>query len=351
MNILYAVPLPPSQISRLASLAKQLRPDSITLMIDHASQLVPLQTFHNITGFPAGAFLKVDTGYHRAGLPPHALNKDGLLQKLAQLHSDGLVNFVGLYSHSSLSYNNSTSAQAIETLIAEVEGCIEAVKINRNMFPETRPLILSVGASPQVTSIQNALNTNTSSTQRLRKLISTLSPSNPDVPQITLELHAGVYSIMDMQQLSTKAVDSLGNPSEEIALSVLAEVISVYNDGERAKPEALVAAGTLALGREPCHSYAGWGVLAAEAPGGDQTGGRLVVERISQEHAILSWDGGAEDSARDRKIDLDVGESVRISPNHACVTGAMYDRYFVVDSGDESKGCTVVDVWERCRGW
>ncbi|GIK02996.1 hypothetical protein Aspvir_007062 [Aspergillus viridinutans] len=49
------------------------------------------------------------------------------------------------------------------------------------------------------------------------------------------------------QQLETNAQRSDSSEVEdESAISVIAEVCSVYNEGERDKPEALVAAGTLA---------------------------------------------------------------------------------------------------------
>jgi D-serine deaminase-like pyridoxal phosphate-dependent protein len=37
---------------------------------------------------------------------------------------------------------------------------------------------------------------------------------------------------------------------------------------------------------------------------------------------------------------------VRILPNHVCMTAAPYERYNVVDGGDE-----VVAVWHKARGW
>jgi len=43
---------------------------------------------------------------------------------------------------------------------------------------------------------------------------------------------------------------------------------------------------------------------------------------------------------------LHVGTQLRVAPNHVCMTAAMYDRYHVVDGGDE-----VVAVWDRINGW
>lgn len=62
VSVLYGMPLPLSQIDRLASLGRQLGVGSIVLMVDHASQLSPLSSFYDQAGYPAGVFLKVDTG-------------------------------------------------------------------------------------------------------------------------------------------------------------------------------------------------------------------------------------------------------------------------------------------------
>jgi D-serine deaminase-like pyridoxal phosphate-dependent protein len=88
-------------------------------------------------------------------------------------------------------------------------------------------LIISVGASPQVTTIQNLIGPNTPDEVAAAKFIHKFSTENFDGLKISLELHAGVYSVLDMQQLSTQSVNIRGAFHEEIALSVLAEVISI----------------------------------------------------------------------------------------------------------------------------
>jgi D-serine deaminase-like pyridoxal phosphate-dependent protein len=42
---------------------------------------------------------------------------------------------------------------------------------------------------------------------------------------------------------------------------------------------------------------------------------------------------------------------VKIWPNHACIAGAGYGWYLVVDSEREGNEDEIVDVWVRCRGW
>ncbi|KAJ5902141.1 hypothetical protein N7495_002669 [Penicillium taxi] len=348
VNILHGIPLIPSQITRLAFLASKLGEDSISLMIDHPDQVRYLEPFYQAAGFPACVFVKVDTGYHRAGLPPLSLNKNGLLDKLAQAEKNGVARLIGLYSHSSLSYSATTAEEAMSHLTAEIRGCKDALDRWVGLLPQ-RELVISVGATPQAVSSHNLVPgegkaTLSSEAAELRAL---LRPADTAGVKIKIELHAGNYAVLDMQQISTHARLGAGGLEEEIALSVVAEVCSVYNDGEREKPEALVAAGTLALGREPCGSYSGWGVLSSWGLDGEGEGGRLMVERISQEHAIVSW----EDEAQRRiSIPLQIGGLVKIFPNHACITGAFYGWYFVVDSDIDSGASKIVDVWIRGRG-
>lgn len=350
VNVLYGVPVPPSQIGRLAGLARKIGPGSITLMMDHASHLPSLSQFHEAAGFPCGVFLKVDTGYHRAGLPPAALNKDGLLERLVEMDSQGSVQFLGLYSHSSLSYNGTKETDAMDSLASEINGCLDAANHHQKYLPKTRPLVISVGASPQVTAIKNFAGKKSTPkiSQKLQAALDDARSWKNGDSHISLELHAGVYSVMDMQQLSTSSVTTLGGFETEIALSVVAEVISVYNNHERQQPEVLVAVGTLGLGREPCAAYKGWAV--AQIPQQHLSDRRLIVQRISQEHSILAWESEDGQVANLPDIPLQVGQTVRLYPNHACVTGAMYDKYLVVDS-DSERPNEVKNVWMRARGW
>lgn len=126
---------------------------------------------------------------------------------------------------------------------------------------------------------------------------------NLDHASFELELHAGVYPLLNMQQVATRARDIHGDPHDAIALTILAEVCSLYPERER--PEALIAAGTIALGREPCKNYDGWGVVTAWCfeEAGDCGDDRLIVSRLSQEHGILAF----ERNSNHRSIPLKVG--------------------------------------------
>lgn len=328
------------------------------MLIDHPAQVPHLRTFAHITGFPACVFVKVDTGYHRAGLPPDSLNKNGLLERLAEAEGGGWSRLVGLYSHSSLSYGARSADEAMGYLISEIQGCREALDRWVDVLPvdDGRELVISVGATPQVVCSSNLVNgagggASSVVAEELLALLRDACPESRSGVKAKIELHAGNYPVLDMQQVSTHARDGMGCLEEEIALSIVAEVCSVYNDGERGNPEALVAAGTLALGREPCQGYTGWGVLSSwrqkgitGADAGVEAEKRLIVDRISQEHGIVAWDDGGQD-----KLPLEIGQVIKIFPNHSCVAGAFFGWYFVVDSDSDPDASRIVDVWIRGR--
>ncbi|KAJ6013826.1 hypothetical protein N7540_008417 [Penicillium herquei] len=358
-NVLYGIPLIPSQVVRLAEIAKILGKNSISVMIDHPDQVPYLEKFFEITKFPVCVFVKVDTGYHRAGLPPVSLNKNGLLERLADAEKKGFVSLLGLYSHSSLSYSAKTAQEAMSYLVTEIQGCKDALERWTHLLPQDRKLVISVGATPQVTSSYNLapteneeLNASLSpnpchKSPEAKELKDLLRDSKDPGSNVDIEFHAGNYPVLDMQQVSTHAREGDGRLEDEIALSVFAEVCSVYNDGEREKAEALIAAGTLALAREPCESYPGWGTLSSWGLGKEVEKSRLIVNRISQEHGIVTW--GSPLAGQD-SIPLKIGQFVKVFPNHACVTGAFYGWYFIVDSDLDPDASQIVDVWVRGRG-
>ncbi|KAF4534769.1 uncharacterized protein LTHEOB_2744 [Lasiodiplodia theobromae] len=365
VTILYGIPLPPSHVPRLAALARSLGPGTVAVMLDHPSQLASLALFAQLAGFPAGVYVKVDTGYHRAGLPPGGLNKGGLVERVVGMEAaaagKGEAELWGVYAHSSLSYKDEGPGAAMDNLAGEIEGCLEALRENAGVLGKRgkeKEVVISVGASPQVTSIENFAGRDgreVGGSEALKEALRKVVEGMAGGLRTRLELHAGVYSVMDVQQLSTNARTGLGGVEEEVALSVVAEVCSVYNDGERGQPEALVAVGALGLGREPCPFYKGWGVVGSRSYTSLDSNGhgrRLIVERISQEHAILAWEASGEDTTEGLPpIPLEVGQTVRIYPNHACITGALYGWYLVVDSSDKLNSSKIVDVWVRASGW
>ncbi|KIX95701.1 uncharacterized protein Z520_08408 [Fonsecaea multimorphosa CBS 102226] len=344
INVLYGVPLGPSHVNRLAAVGRQLGEGSITVMIDHPEQLKCLPSFKEQAGFPAMVFIKADSGYHRAGLSPDSKDMMDLVHEVGTAEQQGHLWLLGFYSHNSLSYGGSSPDDAMDMLRVEIDVCRQASQ----HFKRDRhaPLLVSVGASPTALSIQNILPSAASSTPSANALKDTLELTKSN---LELEIHAGVYPIFDIQQVAASSRSFTSDPHDTIAVSVLAEICSLYPNRTK-QPEGLISAGALALAREPCKDYPGWGVVSPwNMPGdyGTTKKDRIIVSRISQEHGILAFE---DSDLEKRQFPLQYGQKLRIWPNHACITLAMFSWYFIIDTDTDTPD-KIVDIWIRWRGW
>jgi D-serine deaminase-like pyridoxal phosphate-dependent protein len=340
--------VPQSAIPRLVNLAKELGPGSVNVIIDNIDALTKFRSAVDTSSLKFGVFIKIDTGYHRAGIKTSSPRFPELVE--AVVKNSGAAFFRGFYSHYGHSYAGNSEDDAASGLIEELTGLEEACAALPATY--TPKPVLSVGATPTATAAQNMLSSSSPRVQEFQDILYRLKE------RYEVELHAGVYPLLDCQQIATHARPSSTTPAsgfqplskDAIAIKMLLEVTSVYT--ERSKPEVLVSAGSLAMGREPCKSYPGWGIVTPDFANSasqiyDDVAGRTgwIVGRISQEHGILTWEGDKEQCK-----ELQVGDKVMVWPNHACVAGAGFGWYLIVD-GEEDGGKTVVDVWIRWRGW
>jgi D-serine deaminase-like pyridoxal phosphate-dependent protein len=138
-------------------------------------------------------------------------------------------------------------------------------------------------------------------------------------PTVT-EYRAGVYAFHDRKTVAAGAATL-----DEVALTVRATVVS-----RPARDRAVLDAGSKALGAEA--AFEGSFGLVLEAP-------RSPVVRLDEEHAYVSLADGEE---------LDLGEPVRVVPNHACVVANLFDAY-VVERAREPVGRWPVDARGRSQ--
>ncbi|KAK3694551.1 putative serine dehydratase domain-containing protein [Podospora appendiculata] len=368
VNLLFAFPLFPSAVSRLACFASQLGPSSLSVMVDHPDQLASVAAIARGSGHPLLVFIKIDANYGRAGVVQDSPACARLIDAvLAAEQEAGTCLLYGVYCHAGQSYGAREDWAAMHALAAEFAELSKVAALVRAKSPG-HPLVLSVGATPTATTIQHptlgataetAATSSAAPTHEIERLFAELKRDG-----FTLEVHAGVYPTLDLQQLATHARDSSLMTYEDIAISVLAEVASIYpGRGAQGTTEALINAGCLALGREPVtdkgavpgRDFSGWGILMPwgglennPTPGPEfpRVHGGWQVGKVSQEHGILVWKGSKED-----EVPLRIGQKVRVWPNHSCIAGACFDWYLVVDSRNKGREDEVVDVWPRWRGW
>lgn len=297
---LYGIPIYTSALSQLSELSKSIK---IVLMIDNDQHIQLLEDFSKKNPSAPqkwNVFIKVDTGYHRAGLMTSSPALRNLVQKA---EASPVVDVYGFYCHAGHSYKTRSSEEAAAVLQSEVDCVVQA----SSLLPADRDVVVSVGSTPAAHVVQ---------------LLKAALPSN-----VKLELHAGNYPCNDLQQVSTGLVTE-----SQQALRLLAEVCSVYPE----RNEALINAGTIALSKETS-DFQGQGLLVDDQ--------RWGVVRTSQEHGILGLRDATKGEGRIEEC-FKVGQKVLLYCHHACITASAHFVYYVVDEED-----VVREAWIPWKGW
>lgn len=321
-DALYGVPPAKSKISILEGIARQMVAYNakLRLMIDSIDQLNMLKDYSTKNpGIPAWSiFLKVDIGDHRAGQEATSATFDSLVKEIITT-TDKYVELHGVYVHRGSSYGSAGVYDAQAHLKLEVEGVKAAASVVRK-YSSSR-YVLSMGATPTAHIVSSEVKSWMKDLQTYGEV----------------EIHAGNYALLDIQQVATGLV----SPSD-IAGKVVAEVLSYYAD----RDEYLIDAGVLALAREPGRIP---GIAIVE--GQPMSGSRWVLNRVSQEHGILgrrtdAVDGFmSADSIESVDPKWEIGDKIVLLPQHACITSSMYQWYFAVENG------VVDEILLPWRGW
>lgn len=230
--------------------------------------------------------LKVDVGYHRVGvLPEQALE---LAPALAAING---LRLVGLFTHAGHAYLADSQDGVAEIGRNETLSLLETAERLRAAGLEIDEV--SVGSTP---TARHALG----------------------VPGAS-ECRPGNYVFHDASQVA------LGTCTlEDCALTVLATVVSVP-----APERAFVDAGSKTLSSDPLRPRAGGH--------GQLLGLNSRLSGLSEEHGWV---------AVDPRDSFEVGQRVRILPNHACVVANLHDRLYGVRAGRVE---TVLPVAARGR--
>lgn len=290
-DILLANALPPQKLSRAEALAFQ--GVAVTLVTDNVSMASA------IAGHPGRfrALVEIDSGDRRAGV---SSDGDDLI-RVATALGDKLA---GVMTHAGHSYGCRDVQCVVE--IAEGERSAVVTAANRVREAGLKCDVVSVGSTPTMTHARN-------------------------LDGVT-EARPGVYMFQDLFQAE---IGSCGK--SDIAMTVLSSVVGTNLEAGR----LLIDAGAIALSKDrstqaTAHD-AGYGEIRDVENGYGL--GTCIIDRAYQEHGAASCDA-------DVLQRVQIGTRVRVAPNHACLTAAAHDRYYIVDGTSE-----VIDVWDRVNGW
>jgi D-serine deaminase-like pyridoxal phosphate-dependent protein len=285
-DITYAVPIAPDKLPRAAALSNRV--ERFNILIDsHEALRAVEESKHEFD-----VFLKVDCGYHRAGVDPDDPDAETLARSLAKSDS---VRFQGLLTHAGHSYN-ARSTDDIRHIAGEESGALSRFRALLGLDE----IVRSVGSTPTLSVVDEF--------------------SDCD------EVRPGNYVFYDAAQVV------MGSCAlEDVAVSVLTTVVGCYPD----RNSAIIDAGALAMSKDAgathIDPHAGYGVVC------DENLNPLPVKLValSQEHGKIEGN----------LSHLGVGTRLRVIPNHSCLTAAMYDTYYAIEND------SLVGEWHPVRGW
>ncbi|UZJ55523.1 hypothetical protein CBS101457_004843 [Exobasidium rhododendri] len=366
-DILYGVPPSIHKVPEILSLRRVIRSRSIKadlkLLVDSIQQVEAVQKEWEEDGEsePIFIFIKIDAGYHRAGVTVHSSELVNLVRKIK---SCDRVAVWGVYCHAGNSYGSTSSSKAVAFFTEELQCTNEAAQLVDMLLQEGKdgksaqrhrlPLVLSVGSTPTAHAASDA-GPNDHVLRRLKKDL-----------HGDLELHAGNYAFLDLQQVATGAIPTVDGEAaiDRCSLTVLTSVVSVYpgrgakerggeekeEEDRRRDPhvaihgdEALCDAGGVALSKDT-GPLPGFGYVVSPP---HFTGWQ--IGRVAQEHGVLTIrtdTSSSKEEHHDSVKMLSVGDKLQVVPQHACMVASAHPWLFIHDSTS-----IITDVWIPWKGW
>jgi len=254
-----------------------------------------LQTARAVSGTGLHVWLKVDCGYHRAGVDPSSRYA---LDVARELGAERGLTFDGILSHSGHAYRTRNKNEAAQ--IAEQERQVMswfADLLRKDGLPVRG---VSVGSTPAMVAAK-------------------------DLTGVT-EARPGNYIFYDRTMVLIGCCEP-----QDVAVSVLATVVS-HQPGAS---HFVVDAGALSLSKDLGPTHLGLEPVFGEVKGHPE----LTVASVSQELGVIRAAAAAAIEGK-----FQVGQQLEIIPNHSCLTEAHFDEYVVIEGG------RVMDRWHIERG-
>ncbi len=292
-DITYAVPVFPGKLPRISGLLEQGA--DLKILVDHPSLLEFIESESRKKGRVFKTLIKIDCGYHRAGLTP---DSEAALSLARAIYSSKHLAFEGILTHAGQSYACKNIREIKRAAAEEHSAVMEfASRLDADGIPCQ---VISVGSTPTATHAESFRG--------------------------VTEMRPGCYVFHDKFQAD------IGTCSlKKCAASILAGIIGVYPE----RNQFMIDAGALAFSRDPGAVHLGrhqtFGIVSGNS--------ELYVSSISQEHGMVSGRGPIDFS------DFRIGRKVSIIPNHCCLAAALFPEYYVIEDQQ------VRDTWKPVRGW
>jgi D-serine deaminase-like pyridoxal phosphate-dependent protein len=263
------------KLNRLAALSKKV---NLSVGLDSTSAAEGLSAVFAASGLTIEYLMEINSGLNRCGVLP---GRDALelYQAVSGLPS---LRFKGIFTHAGQVYGAGSLAEVMEVSRHESKIMVETARALEQTGNSVG--IVSVGSTPTMKVWQGHEGVN--------------------------EIRPGNYIFHDAIQVSLEVATV-----EECGLSVMGTVIS-----RPTRDRAVIDGGSKAFssdrGAHGKEMAAGFGIVL---------GKKATLARLSEEHGIMSLDPDE---------DLEVGDRVRLIPNHACAVVNLFDRAYGIRNGE-----------------
>jgi len=281
-DITIAFPVNLLEIDEINELASIIQ---IHLLIESEDSAVFLTK--NLTG-SCGFFIKIDTGYHRAGIEASNLY---LINNILQVSKSSKLHFEGFLTHSGNAYHVKDRAELLEIQQNTAE---KLLRLKKHYQPEYPDIILSVGDTP---------------TCRQLPITSGID-----------EIRPGNFVFFDVMQFA------LGScVLENIAVALVCPVVAMHHS----RQEAVIYGGAVHLSKEqtsllpdpePIYGL----VVSWDGTNWDTSTLLGKVSSLSQEHGIITL--------TQQGCNLKPGDLVAVLPIHSCLTANLMRKYLTNDN-------------------
>ena len=280
-DILVAYPI--ATKIKLERILKIMDKSKVTITVDSITQAKLLQTFFEKKNKKLNVWIKINSGLNRCGVEPNEVKElASFLNESSNLILDGV------FTHAGHSYGANSDEEIEKIALNEAAVVLESAKICESIGIKIP--YRSIGSTP---------------TFKIAGKIEGIT-----------EIRPGNAVFYDMIQVGLNVATI-----NDCALTVLSTVGSKHSD------RIVIDAGSKTLnldkGAHGNESVLGHGYIK-EYP-------NLVIDRLSEEHGIISLD---------KESEVQITEEVTIIPNHACTVVNLFDNYLITKDGK------VIDKWK-----
>jgi len=282
MDITIAFPLNVKEIDDINQLSGQVK---LNLLVENEMSIAKLA---EDLKFPAGFFIKTDTGYHRTGIAPGNFRLIDSILEIA--HKNLLLYFRGFMTHSGHSYKARGKKDILEIHHHAVD-LMQALKLK---YSEKYPdLIISIGDTPSCSVAEDFTGID--------------------------EIRPGNFIYYDLMQ------EQIGSCRyRDIGVAVACPVVAMHDD----RQEIVIYGGAIHLSKEQMTDNTGkviYGkVVEPAGPGWSDPVKNVWVSSLSQEHGIVS----SPNEEFYRKIN--VGDVLLILPVHSCLAANLLKDQVII---------------------